>query len=69
MKKDIKFWLLIVIVAVLMTIISVFVVYKYHIYKANVDVNSIEVGDNEDLEETNTEDIENIKNFGKMWLL
>ena len=61
MKKDIKFWLLIVIVAILMTIISVFVVYKYHIYKANVDANSIEVGDNEDLEETNTEDIENIK--------
>ena len=61
MKKDIKFWLLIVIVAILMTIISVFVVYKYHIYEANVDANSIEVGDNEDLEETNTEDIENIK--------
>lgn len=59
MNKGIKFWLLICLVAILMTILSVFAIYKYQIYKANQETDEIVVGDNEDLEETDIDNIEN----------
>ena len=59
MNKSIKFWLLICLVAILMVILSIFVIYKYQIYKANQEADEIVIGDNEELEETDIENIEN----------
>ena len=58
MNKDIKFWLLILLVAVLMSVLSIFAIYKYKIYKANQEANNIIVGDNEELES-----IDNMENI------
>lgn len=59
MNKDIKFWLLICLVAFLMIILSIFAIYKYQIYRANQEAENIIVGDNEELEETDIDNIEN----------
>lgn len=58
MNKGIKFWLLILLVAILMSVLSIFAIYKYKIYKASQEANSIIVEDNEELESIdNTENI------------
>lgn len=61
MKKDIKFWLLILLVAIVMIILSIFVIYKFQIYKANKDAESIETGDNESIVETDMNNIDDVK--------
>ena len=58
MNKSIKFWLLICLVAILMVILSIFVIYKYQIHKANQEADEIVIGDNEELAETDIENIE-----------
>ena len=58
MKKENKFIIAVVIVAIIALIGVIFFTYKYPIYKANKDAESIEVGDNEELESTPLEDIE-----------
>ena len=58
MNKGIKFWLLILLVAILMSVLSIFAIYKYKTYKASQEANSIIIGDNEELESIdNTENI------------
>ena len=59
MNKGVRFWLLICLVAILMVILSIFVIYKYQIHKANQEADEIVIGDNENLEETDMENIEN----------
>lgn len=58
MNKDIKFWLLICLVAIFMIILSVFAIYKYQIYKANQETDEIVIGDNEELKETDMDNID-----------
>lgn len=58
MNKGIKFWLLICLVAIFMIILSIFAIYKYQIYKANQEADDIVIGDNEDLEETDKDNID-----------
>ena len=58
MNKGVRFWLLICLVAILMVILSIFVIYKYQIHKANQEADEIVIGDNENLEETDMENIE-----------
>lgn len=60
MNKGIKFWLLICLVAIFMAILSVFAIYKYQIYKANKEADEIVIGDNEEIEETDMDNIENV---------
>ena len=61
MKKDIKFWLLILFVAIVMIILSVFVIYKFQIYKANKEAENIVIGDNENIVETDMNNIDDVK--------
>lgn len=61
MKNNIKFWLLILLVAIVMIILSIFVIYKFQIYKANKDAESIEIGDNESIVETDMNNIDDVK--------
>ena len=58
MKKENKFIIAVVIVAIIALIGVIFFTYKYPIYKANKDAESIEVGDNEELESTPLDDDE-----------
>ncbi len=58
MKKENKFIIAVVIIAIIALTGVIFFTYKYLIYKANKDVESIEVGDNEELEATALENIE-----------
>ena len=61
MKKDIKFWLLILLVAIVMITLSIFVIYKFQIYKANKETENIVIGDNENVVETDMNNIDNVK--------
>lgn len=61
MKESIKFWLLILLVAILMIILSIFVIYKFQIHKANEDVEDIVIGDNENIVETSINNINEAK--------
>lgn len=61
MNKDIRFWLLILLVAIIMIILSIFVVYKFQIYKANKEAENIVVGDNENIVETDMNNIDDVK--------
>ena len=58
MKKENKFIIAVVIIAIIALTGVIFFTYKYPIYKANKDAESIEVGDNEELEATSLENIE-----------
>ena len=58
MKKENKFIITVVIVAIIALTGVIFLVYKYPVYKANKNAESIEVGDNEELEATPLENIE-----------
>ena len=58
MKKENKFIIAVVLIAIVALIGVIFFTYKYPIYKANKDAESIEVGDNEELEATALENIE-----------
>ena len=57
MKKEIRFWILIVISAIAMICFSVLLINKYNIYKANKNTENIYIGDNTDLEITKNEEI------------
>ena len=58
MKKENKFIIAVVIIAIIALTGVIFFTYKYPIYKANKEAESIEVGDNEELEATALENIE-----------
>ena len=61
MKKDVKFWLLILFVAIVMIILSVFVIYKFQIHKAKKEAENIVIGDNENIVETDMNNINDVK--------
>lgn len=58
MKKENKFLIAIIIIAIITLIGVIFFVVKYPVYKANKDAENIEIGDNIDLEDTPLENIE-----------
>lgn len=58
MKKENKFLIAIIIIAIITLIGVIFFVVKYPVYKANKDTENIEIGDNIDLEDTPLENIE-----------
>lgn len=58
MKKENKFLIAIIIIAIITLIGVIFFAVKYPVYKANKDVENIEIGDNIDLEDTPLENIE-----------
>lgn len=61
MNKSIKFWLIVLLVTIVTIFIFCFLFYKYQIYIANKNAENIIVGDNENLEETDMEEIENVE--------
>lgn len=58
MKKENKFLIAIIIIAIITLIGVIFFAVKYPVYKANKDAENIEIGDNIDLEDTPLENIE-----------
>lgn len=58
MKKENKFLIAIIIIAIITLIGVIFIAVKYPVYKANKDAENIEIGDNIDLEDTPLENIE-----------
>lgn len=58
MKKENKFLIVVILIAVITLIGVIFFIAKYPQYKANKQVDSIVVGDNDDLEDTPLENIE-----------
>lgn len=58
MKKENKFLIVVILIAVITLIGVIFFIAKYPQYKANKQADSIVVGDNDDLEDTPLENIE-----------
>lgn len=58
MKKENKFLIAILIIAIMTLIGVIFFAVKYPVYKANKDAESIQIGDNLDLDDTPLENIE-----------
>lgn len=58
MKKENKFLIAIIIIAIMTLIGVIFFAVKYPVYKANKDGESIQIGDNSDLDDTPLENIE-----------
>lgn len=58
MKKENKFIIVIILIAVITLLGVIFFALKYPYIKANKDADNIQVGDNTDLEDTPLEDIE-----------
>lgn len=58
MKKENKFLIAIIIIAIMTLIGVIFFAIKYPVYRANKDAGNIEIGDNIDLEDTPLENIE-----------
>lgn len=57
MKKENKFLIAIIIIAIMTLIGVIFFAVKYPVYKANKDAESIQIGDNLDLDDTPLENI------------
>lgn len=58
MKKENRFLITIILIAVITLIGVIFFAVKYPVYKANKDAESIQIGDNSDLDDTPLENIE-----------
>lgn len=58
MKKENRFLIAIILIAIITLIGVIFFAVKYPVYKANKDAESIQVGDNSDLDDTPLENIE-----------
>lgn len=58
MKKENKFLIAIILIAIITLIGGIFFAVKYPVYKANKDAESIQIGDNPDLDDTPLENIE-----------
>ena len=58
MKKENRFLIAIIIIAIITLIGVIFFAVKYPVYKANKDAESIQIGDNSDLDDTPLENIE-----------
>lgn len=58
MKKENRFLIAIILIAIITLIGVIFFTIKYPVYKANKDAESIQVGDNSDLDDTPLENIE-----------
>ena len=58
MKKENKFLIAIILIAIITLIGVIFFTIKYPVYKANKDAESIQIGDNSDLDDTPLENIE-----------
>ena len=58
MKKENRFLIAIILIAIITLIGVIFFAVKYPVYKANKDAESIQIGDNSDLDNTPLENIE-----------
>ena len=58
MKKENRFLIAIILIAIITLIGVIFFAVKYPVYKANKDAESIQIGDNSDLDDTPIENIE-----------
>lgn len=58
MKKENRFLIAIILIAIITLIGVIFFTIKYPVYKANKDAESIQIGDNSDLDDTPLENIE-----------
>ena len=58
MKKENRFLIAIILIAIITLIGVIFFAIKYPVYKANKDAESIQIGDNSDLDDTPLENIE-----------
>lgn len=58
MKKQNKFLIIIILMAIITLVGGIFFIEKYSVYKANKNAESIVVGNNENLEDTTLEKIE-----------
>lgn len=58
MKKENKFLIAIILIAIITLIGVIFFAVKYPVYKANKDAESIQIGDNSELDDTPLENIE-----------
>lgn len=58
MKKENRFLIAIILIAIITLIGVIFFAVKYPLYKANKDAESIQIGDNSDLDDTPLENIE-----------
>lgn len=58
MKKESRFLIAIILIAIITLIGVIFFAVKYPVYKANKDAESIQIGDNSDLDDTPLENIE-----------
>ena len=58
MKKEYRFLIAIILIAIITLIVVIFFAVKYPVYKANKDAESIQIGDNSDLDDTPLENIE-----------
>lgn len=58
MKKKNRFLIAIILIAIITLIGVIFFAVKYPVYKANKDAESIQIGDNSDLDDTPLENIE-----------
>lgn len=58
MKKENKFLIAIILIVIITLIGVIFFAVKYPVYKANKDAESIQIGDNSDLDDTPLENIE-----------
>lgn len=58
MKKENRFLIAIILIAIITLIGVIFFAVKYPVYKANKEAESIQIGDNSDLDDTPLENIE-----------
>lgn len=58
MKKENRFLIAIILIAIITLIGVIFFAVEYPVYKANKDAESIQIGDNSDLDDTPLENIE-----------
>lgn len=58
MKKENRFLIAIILIAIITLIGVIFFAVKYPVYKANKDAETIQIGDNSDLDDTPLENIE-----------
>lgn len=58
MKRENRFLIAIILIAIITLIGVIFFAVKYPVYKANKDAESIQIGDNSDLDDTPLENIE-----------
>lgn len=57
-KKTKKYWMIIISIALITLIGTLFYIYKYPMYNTNKKNNNIEVGDNQELEDSTLENVE-----------